>query len=441
MERADAVKSFRKENLGNGAHADFIWRSTRPGTQELLLRVFVEDRQHSNVPMGFSLPGDEVKTYWKGRYMGAGHPKTDAINTAIRNANKAGKGYALRCEESGKGVNPIYLKQVMLGKASAEVLTASIPKNPTPPKKGKKLGEDTLLWDAALQYVEYGCNPKDPREQLRYRRWVDHLSEFAKQDVTGNREPRLADLDEYMAKRLLSWMESEKGWSGQTLKRYANFLRGVTRFAWAKGYVPYNRLVLWKVATPKTEHKYLTRQEVARMDALEGLTPRERCVRDAFVFCCLTGLAHYDLRNLRAEDVKTDETGQRWIRKPRQKTGVLYEIPLIPMAEAVLARAVPGTDGRLLRVHQNQVGNRTLKVLARKCAISEKKLTWHVGRKTCATLLLELGVSIETAARVLGHADTRQTQDVYARVTACKMVSEIGAAISRWDFTPTPIGA
>jgi len=44
-----------------------------------------------------------------------------------------------------------------------------------------------------------------------------------------------------------------------------------------------------------------------------------------------------------------------------------------------------------------------------------KRVTFHVSRHTNATLLLSLGVPIETVSKLLGHTDIKTTQ-IYAKV-------------------------
>jgi site-specific recombinase XerD len=58
--------------------------------------------------------------------------------------------------------------------------------------------------------------------------------------------------------------------------------------------------------------------------------------------------------------------------------------------------------------------NTVLKTWAIAAGIN-KKMTFHVGRHTNATLLLSLEVPIETVSKILGHSDIKITQ-IYAKV-------------------------
>ena len=146
--------------------------------------------------------------------------------------------------------------------------------------------------------------------------------------------------------------------------------------------------------------------------------PRLAQVRDIFGFCCLTGLAFSEVKQLRPEHIAVDINGVHWIRKPRQKTGSMCNIPIMYAAQEILSRytanAYCQTHGVLLPVCSNQKMNVYLMELADVCGI-RKLLSTHTARHTFATLTLANGATIENVAKMLGHSDTKMTCH-YARI-------------------------
>lgn len=65
---------------------------------------------------------------------------------------------------------------------------------------------------------------------------------------------------------------------------------------------------------------------------------RQRAVRDMFIFCCFTGLAYIDLKNLTYDHIVTTPTGEQYIYNRRQKTGTPYHIMLLPIAQEFIER-------------------------------------------------------------------------------------------------------
>ena len=96
-------------------------------------------------------------------------------------------------------------------------------------------------------------------------------------------------------------------------------------------------------------------------------------VRDIFCFCCLTGLAFTDVQQLRPEHLVADIHGKIWIRKARQKTKNMCNIPLLDEAQKIIDRygdhPYCQTHGVLLPVCSNQKMNSYLKELADICGI------------------------------------------------------------------------
>ena len=127
----------------------------------------------------------------------------------------------------------------------------------------------------------------------------------------------------------------------------------------------------------------LTKAELALL--LKRPMPNERLdrIRDVFCFCALTGLAFTDVDHLRQEHFTTDEEGQLWIHKPREKTAVMSRVPVLPQAVALLEKYRDDANcrarGKLLPVPSNTKMNAYLKEIADICQI-HKHLTTHCAR-------------------------------------------------------------
>ena len=151
----------------------------------------------------------------------------------------------------------------------------------------------------------------------------------------------------------------------------------------------------------------------------EFALPRLAVVRDVFVFCCFTGLAFIDVQQLTPNHLIKDNNGAIWVRKNRQKTGNMCNIPVLSVAQKLIEKYQDHPDcirkSVLLPVMSNQKMNAYLKEIADLCGIN-KKLSTHVARYTCATVvMLANQVSMENVAKILGHSNTKMTQH-YAKV-------------------------
>ena len=105
-------------------------------------------------------------------------------------------------------------------------------------------------------------------------------------------------------------------------------------------------------------------------------------IKDAFLFCCFTGLAFIDAKNLTQEHLYTTSSGKVWIKMQRQKTKKWSHIPLLPQAKAILDKYDKHPirkQGFLLPFPTNQKMNAYLKEIAELCGIT-KNLTTHQRR-------------------------------------------------------------
>ena len=202
-----------------------------------------------------------------------------------------------------------------------------------------------------------------------------------------------------------------------TTKYLLNFKK-IVRIALAKGWMKKDPFAQVHFHFEPVEREFLEKQELKVLLNKEITITRLAQVRDIFCFCCLTGLAFTDVQQLKPEHLVADIHGKIWIRKARQKTKNMCNIPLLDEAQKIIDRyrdhPYCQTHGVLLPVCSNQKMNSYLKELADICGI-RKNLSTHCARHTFATLTLASGATIDNVAKMLGHANVNMTRR-YAKV-------------------------
>ena len=202
-----------------------------------------------------------------------------------------------------------------------------------------------------------------------------------------------------------------------TTKYLLNFKK-IIRIALAKGWMKKDPFAQVHFHFEPVEREFLEKQELKVLLNKEITITRLSQVRDIFCFCCLTGLAFMDVQQLKPEHLVADIHGKIWIRKARQKTKNMCNIPLLDEAQKIIDRyrdhPYCQTPGVLLPVCSNQKMNSYLKELADICGI-RKNLSTHCARHTFATLTLASGATIDNVAKMLGHANVNMTRR-YAKV-------------------------
>lgn len=192
-------------------------------------------------------------------------------------------------------------------------------------------------------------------------------------------------------------------------------LRAVLNEAVKRDMLSRNPFDRYHVQGMTSRHGYLQDGDVMSLERLT-LKGRELAVRDAFLFCCYTGLRYSDLLALRTEDIHDG-----WIRIVMQKTKQRVAIPYAKLFEGrciSLLQRYGNTIERLTsKLPTNSQVNSTLRDLLRKaCINTDFRVTFHTSRHTFASLLLEEGVPVTTVQRMLGHTKVQTTQ-IYAEVT------------------------
>jgi site-specific recombinase XerD len=178
----------------------------------------------------------------------------------------------------------------------------------------------------------------------------------------------------------------------------------------------------------EVERTFLVEEEIQTIASKEFATERLNQVRDIFLFSCFTGLAYIDVKKLTKNNITIGIDGEKWIYTNRQKTDTRSNIPLLPMAEEIIAKYKEHpqclNEGKLLPVLSNQKMNAYLKEMADVCGIT-KELTFHIARHTFATTVtLTNGVPIESVSKMLGHKNLRTTQH-YAKILDKKVSDDM----------------
>ena len=172
---------------------------------------------------------------------------------------------------------------------------------------------------------------------------------------------------------------------------------------------PFDKIQIGNM-TPRREH--LTEYELKRVIKVD-VDGKEAHIRDAFLFCCMTGLRYSDFIN-----IKTANIHKNILTIQQQKTSGMVRIPLsslfhgIPLGILNKYKSVE----EFADIGHNSTANRMLKDIAKKAGV-KKNLHFHLARHTCATLLNLYGLKMQEIQQILGHARLETTSAHYAETT------------------------
>ncbi|SFQ48439.1 site-specific integrase [Hymenobacter arizonensis] len=259
---------------------------------------------------------------------------------------------------------------------------------------------------------------------------LTHLSDFEK---VRKQRLQLKDYDVAMHDKFLGYLRGTRKLAQNSVCKSVKHVKAFLRYVHEDLRMPVavepRQL---KIQWAEVEKVYLT---AAELDLLENATLPSALVgtRDAFLFCCYTGLRHSDLSELSTANVKIWD-GSRILRLTQTKTRTAVSIYLTPPAAALLDQ-YPGRQTKLLPVTSNQVMNRNVKRIAELAGLRDpvevvtveagkvmkrqqpkhELISMHTARHTFAVLSLLRGLPVAVLQKVMGHAKI-QTTMVYAKV-------------------------
>ena len=256
---------------------------------------------------------------------------------------------------------------------------------------------------------------------------INRLKEYIRSNYHRD-DIMLAELDGQFIRDFDFWLKTDKHCQNNSALKHLKNLKKVIRIALANDWIKKDPFYGIHFKQDEVNVEFLSREELDILMNKEFTIKRLEQVRDVFVFCCFTALAFVDVQQLSREHLIKDNNGALWIRKARQKTNQMCNIPVLSIPQRILRKYEDNAEcikkGVLLPVISNQRMNAYLKEIADLCGIT-KRLTTHVARHTAATVVfLANDVSMENVSKILGHSNIRMTQH-YAKVLDSSIMREM----------------
>ena len=257
------------------------------------------------------------------------------------------------------------------------------------------------------EWVEAVVTPSARRQVTKdgYRTLVNSLNAF-------HPGLRMGDITHDIIMRWQHWMRSERKLSENTIAVRLKALRCLVNEAVKRKVIRADNDPFLQIRIPeiKARREHLTEEELKAMETVTLTDKRQRHLRDAFLFCCYTGLRWGDFHRLTSNNLH-----QHTLSFEQHKTGGHVELPLDVLwtGKALDLIRRYGSLEALADIGDNKKCNHDLRDIAEKAGI-KRHLHWHLSRHTCATLLNQHGLSMQEIQFILGHSKLATTEKHYA---------------------------
>ena len=250
------------------------------------------------------------------------------------------------------------------------------------------------------------------------KKWLFFRNNLARFDKKYRLE--FEAINEHFAQVFLSAM-AKHGWADEVIDSHISMTIRFVKWARKKGYhtsTAYRGIdAITPVQKPEISVLGLTIGEIARVSQLSFSKKESRFekARDVFLFSCLTGLLHSDLKNLRRSRIKYN-----YLIITSQKTEDSIRVPLVDFAQSILEKYKNSLEINPLPVVSAQKYNEYLKEIGRRAELNDQVpqvhykdresiesklpkwqlLSSQVGRLTFVSIAVYLGIPGETVSRI-----------------------------------------
>ena len=270
----------------------------------------------------------------------------------------------------------------------------------------------------------------------RYETSLKHTVEFIQYNFSKSDIP-IEDVNHKFITDYEFYLKTERKCAHNTATKYLKNFKKIIRIALANEYITKDPFANIKFTLDKVNRDFLSETELRTIIQKEFDIDRLSQIRDFFVFSCFTGLAFSGLKGLKKEHIVYDNDNRPWIRKQRQKTKIMCDIPILEIPNIIMDKYKEHPacceNGGVLPVGSNTKMNAYLKEIMDLCGV-KKLVSTHTARHTFATYMLSKGVSIENVSKMLGHTDTKMTRH-YARILDESIMSDMISVGDQLNFS------
>ena len=148
----------------------------------------------------------------------------------------------------------------------------------------------------------------------------------------------LAELDGQFIRDFDFWLKTDKHCQNNSALKHLKNLKKVIRIALANDWIKKAPFYGNHFKQDEVNVEFLSREELDILMNKEFTIKRLEQVRDVFVFCCFTALVFVDMQQLSHEHLIKDNNDALWIRKARQKTNQMCNIPVLTIPQRILRK-------------------------------------------------------------------------------------------------------
>jgi site-specific recombinase XerD len=371
-------------------------KKLKDGTAPLYVRLTV-----NGLRVEFALQKSIDENQWNTEKGCINGNKSDArkFNSSLDLLKNKLYGYKLELEQEGKEVTALSLKNAYLGIDNNSKTILGV------------FNEHNIRCKGLIG-IDIASGTYD-----RYQACYRHIERFISHQYSTTDMP-ISSINPIFIRDLEYYLKTERSCCNNTTVKYIKNFKKIVRIAMANGWLKSDPFANIKFHLDDVDMDFLSEEELDTVMKKQFKIERIQQVKDVYLFCCFTGLAFVDVKNLSYSEIE-DINGKLWIKKRRQKTKNWCNIPILEPALKLMdkykSHPVCVKNNTVLPVLSNQKMNAYLKEIADLCGI-DKKLSTHTARHTFATTVtLSNHVSIEVVSKMLGHSSINMTKK-YARV-------------------------